>query len=96
MPQYSTGQKVNYKPVGGMDGKQHFAGPSKIDNTSISGPDSNTSSSVGVIQSVLTEPGVQADRNVNASPDAPRYEIENSNTGKTSTIYEANILGKAS
>ncbi|EGY20866.1 uncharacterized protein VDAG_02390 [Verticillium dahliae VdLs.17] len=61
----------------------------------VGGPDSKTSESVGVIKSVLTEPGRQADRNVDASEDYPRYEIENSNTGKTTTIYEANILGKA-
>ncbi|MCL6384601.1 DUF2945 domain-containing protein [Pectobacterium parmentieri] len=54
----------------------------------------NTSESVGVIRDVLTEPGRQADRNVNASEDDPRYEIENSNTGKLTTIYEKNILGK--
>lgn len=60
---------------------------------------------------VLTEPGQQAGRNVNASEDSPRYEvcitghqcltsgaltenqIENLNTGKTTTIYEANIIG---
>ncbi|KAH8755312.1 hypothetical protein F5883DRAFT_607639 [Diaporthe sp. PMI_573] len=46
---------------------------------------------VGVITDVLTEPGIQADRNVQASPDSPRYE--NSNTGKVTTVYEVNILG---
>ncbi|KAJ9320717.1 hypothetical protein DTO027B5_7834 [Paecilomyces variotii] len=61
----------------------------------VGGPDSNTSESVGTIKSVLTEPGNQAGRNVDASEDDPRYEIENNNTGKTSTIYESNILGKA-
>ncbi|KAJ6577821.1 hypothetical protein B0H19DRAFT_1121465 [Mycena capillaripes] len=59
----------------------------------IGGPDSNTPESVGMIHGVLTEPGRQADRNVNASEDDPRYEIENLNTGKTTTIYEKNILG---
>ncbi|KAK3944447.1 hypothetical protein QBC46DRAFT_374342 [Diplogelasinospora grovesii] len=59
----------------------------------VGGPDSNTSESTGVIKGVLTEPGQQAGRNVQASEESPRYEIENSNTGKTSTIYEANILG---
>ncbi|KAK1765034.1 hypothetical protein QBC33DRAFT_545566 [Phialemonium atrogriseum] len=61
----------------------------------VGGPDSNTPESTGVIKSVLTEPGVQAERNVQASPDNPRYEIENSNTGKTTTVYEANVLGRA-
>ncbi|KAK4159694.1 hypothetical protein QBC43DRAFT_221458 [Cladorrhinum sp. PSN259] len=59
----------------------------------IGGPESNTSESVGTIKDVLTEPGKQAGRNVNASMENPRYEIENLNTGKTSTIYERNILG---
>lgn len=57
------------------------------------GPNSNTSESVGMIKDVLTEPGQQAGRNVNASIDSPRYEIENLNTGKTTTIYERNIIG---
>ncbi|KAJ9300575.1 hypothetical protein DTO271G3_1739 [Paecilomyces variotii] len=61
----------------------------------VGGPDSNTSESVGTVKSVLTEPGNQAGRNVDASQDDPRYEIENNNTGKTTTIYESNILGKA-
>ncbi|KAJ7629146.1 hypothetical protein B0H17DRAFT_1217789 [Mycena rosella] len=61
----------------------------------IGGPDSNTPESVGTINDVLTEPGVQADRNVNASEEDPRYEIQNSNTGKVTTIYEKNILGVA-
>ncbi|KAK0752443.1 hypothetical protein B0T18DRAFT_479006 [Schizothecium vesticola] len=59
----------------------------------IGGPDSNTPESTGKIKDVLTEPGQQAGRNVNASEDSPRYEIENLNTGKTTTIYEANIIG---
>ncbi|KAK3988991.1 hypothetical protein QBC44DRAFT_242605 [Cladorrhinum sp. PSN332] len=59
----------------------------------VGGPDSNTSESRGTIKNVLTEPGQQAGRNVNASIDNPGYEIENMNTGKTSTIYERNILG---
>ncbi|KAJ4404705.1 hypothetical protein N0V85_004816 [Neurospora sp. IMI 360204] len=59
----------------------------------VGGPDSNTSESVGKIKDVLTKPGQQAGRNVNASPETPRYEIQNLNTGKSTTIYEANILG---
>ncbi|EFR04865.1 hypothetical protein MGYG_07868 [Nannizzia gypsea CBS 118893] len=59
----------------------------------VGGPDSNTPESTGCIMSVLTEPGTQAGRNVDASESRPRYEIENQNTGKTTTIYEENILG---
>ncbi|KAL2868949.1 DUF2945 domain-containing protein [Aspergillus lucknowensis] len=61
----------------------------------VGGPESHTSVSTGKIVSVLTEPGRQAERNVEASEDNPRYEIENSNTGKLTSVYEANILGKA-
>ncbi|KAH8755379.1 hypothetical protein F5883DRAFT_607669 [Diaporthe sp. PMI_573] len=48
---------------------------------------------VGVITDVLTEPGIQADRNVQASPDSLRYKIQNYNTDKVTTVYEVNILG---
>lgn len=60
----------------------------------IGGPNTNTPESTGKIMDVLTEPGVQADRNVQASPANPRYEIVNDNTGKTTTIYETSILGR--
>ncbi|KAF6749874.1 hypothetical protein DFP72DRAFT_911942 [Ephemerocybe angulata] len=59
----------------------------------IGGPDSHTSESTGTIKDVLTEPGRQADRNVQASQEHPRYEIENSSTGKLTTVFEKNILG---
>ncbi|KAL3463621.1 hypothetical protein BJX64DRAFT_287361 [Aspergillus heterothallicus] len=58
----------------------------------IGGPDSRTSVSTGRIMSVLTEPGKQADRNVDASEQNPRYEIENSNTGRLTSVYEKNIM----
>ncbi|CAP86807.1 hypothetical protein E8E15_005071 [Penicillium rubens] len=61
----------------------------------VGGPESRTSESVGFIRSVLTEPGNQAHRNVDASEDQPRYEIENQNTGRVTTIYEKNILDMA-
>ncbi|KAI0402917.1 hypothetical protein F4802DRAFT_331509 [Xylaria palmicola] len=61
----------------------------------VGGPDSNTSESTGTIVDVLTEPGMQASRNVQASRDEPRYEIQNDNTGKLTSVYEANILGRA-
>ncbi|KAF3492090.1 uncharacterized protein GIQ15_01607 [Arthroderma uncinatum] len=92
MPQYKKGQNVRYKPVGGAYREALLSAKSNTDIEYI-GPDSNTSESVGCIKSVLTEPGNQAGRNVNASEDNPRYEVENQNTGKTTTIYEENILG---
>ncbi|KAK7950969.1 uncharacterized protein PG986_006697 [Apiospora aurea] len=61
----------------------------------IGGADSNTPESTGKILSVLTEPGQQAGLNVDASKENPRYEIENANTGKSTAIYEDNILGRA-
>ncbi|KAI0460319.1 hypothetical protein F5B21DRAFT_359 [Xylaria acuta] len=60
----------------------------------VGGPDSNTSESTGKIMDVLTEPGMQADRHVQASRQEPRYEIQNDNTGKLTSVYEANILGR--
>ncbi|KFY24761.1 hypothetical protein V491_02035 [Pseudogymnoascus sp. VKM F-3775] len=62
----------------------------------VGGPESHTAESTGIVRDVLTEPGMQADRNVNASPENPRYEnnkIENTNTGKVTSIYETNIMG---
>ncbi|KAJ7444723.1 hypothetical protein FB451DRAFT_1056188 [Mycena latifolia] len=79
MPQYKKGQTVRYKPVGEL--------------TTFFSLQANTSETVGTIQDVLTEPGVQSDPNVNASEANPRYEIQNSNTSKMTTIYEQNILG---
>ncbi|KAI1403984.1 hypothetical protein F4819DRAFT_505232 [Hypoxylon fuscum] len=61
----------------------------------VGGPDSNTSESTGKITGVLTQPGVQADRNVQASREEPRYEIQNDNTGKLTAVYEKNILGSS-
>ncbi|KAI1757738.1 hypothetical protein F4782DRAFT_525551 [Xylaria castorea] len=61
----------------------------------VGGPDSNTSESTGKIMDILTEPGMQADRHVQASRQEPRYEIQNDNTGKLTSVYEANILGRA-
>ncbi|KAL4961612.1 DUF2945 domain-containing protein [Aspergillus stella-maris] len=61
----------------------------------VGGPDSNTATSTGTIKSILTEPGKQADRNVDASEERPRYEIENANTNKVTSVYEANIMGEA-
>lgn len=39
------------------------------------GPDSQTSESVGIVRSVLTQTGNQANRNVDASEGQPRYEV---------------------
>ncbi|KAI0541489.1 hypothetical protein GGR58DRAFT_497991 [Xylaria digitata] len=61
----------------------------------VGGPGSNTSESTGKITDVLMEPGMQANRNVQASASEPRYEIQNDNTGKLTSVYEANIIGRA-
>ncbi|KAI2605534.1 hypothetical protein GGR54DRAFT_621115 [Hypoxylon sp. NC1633] len=61
----------------------------------IGGPNTNTPESVGRISNVLTEPGRQADMNVQASAENPRYEIVNENTGKSTAVYETSILGSA-
>ncbi|KAE8415076.1 hypothetical protein BDV36DRAFT_298375 [Aspergillus pseudocaelatus] len=38
----------------------------------VGGPDSRTSESIGTVQSVLTEAGTQAGRNVDASEENPQ------------------------
>ncbi|KAK2766811.1 hypothetical protein FQN54_006125 [Arachnomyces sp. PD_36] len=62
----------------------------------VGGPEStNTSESTGTIMGVSTQDTQQAGRNVQASQEHPRYEVKNDNTGKSTTIYEDNILGPA-
>lgn len=77
-----------------MAGTKYQVGQ-KVRYKPVGGPDSQTSESTGTIKQVITEPGTMSDLNVDASPEEPRYEIENSNTGKTSPIKEANIMGVA-
>ncbi|KAL5350703.1 hypothetical protein ACLOAV_004272 [Pseudogymnoascus australis] len=61
----------------------------------IGGPNSDTAESTGIITDVLTQPGQQANVNVTATAAQPRYEIQNYNTGKTTSVFEDNILGWA-
>ncbi|QKX57191.1 uncharacterized protein TRUGW13939_04299 [Talaromyces rugulosus] len=61
----------------------------------VGGRESNTSETVGVVRQVITEPGSLTGRQVQASNDDPRYEVENSNTGKRTAIKESNILSPA-
>ncbi|KAL1980693.1 hypothetical protein VTN96DRAFT_3643 [Rasamsonia emersonii] len=61
----------------------------------VGGPESKTSESVGIVREVITEPGFLTGRHVQASPDTPRYEIENSTTHKRSAIKEDNIIERA-
>lgn len=61
----------------------------------VGGPESHTSETVGVIREVRTEDSQLTGRNVVASPEEPRYEIENSHTHKRSAIKESNIMGPA-
>ncbi|KAF2397752.1 hypothetical protein EJ06DRAFT_532743 [Trichodelitschia bisporula] len=62
----------------------------------VGGPTSHTSTSIGTITKVLTQPGRAAGRNVNASEEDPRYEILNNHTQKKSAMYEKNVLGRVS
>jgi hypothetical protein len=95
MPSYAKGQKVNYKPVGGMIYPLvQLKGIHKLINTII-GAASNTSQSIGIIREVSTGDTNMTGRNVAASADEPRYEIENMNTHKRSAIKESNIEGPA-
>jgi len=75
MTQFKSGQTVRYKPVGGTPiYPRTSVSRQKLIVANI-GPNSNTSESVGMIKDVLTEPGQQAGRNVNASMESPRYEV---------------------
>ena len=79
MPRYTNGQSVQYKPVGGTSEIISFEtqGTQKrwANRLLTPGPESRTSVSTGTIKSVLTEPGNQADRYVDASEGNPRYEV---------------------
>jgi hypothetical protein len=95
MPSFHKGQKVNYRPVGGMIySLVQLKGIHKLIDI-ITGPNSNTSQSVGVIREISTGDTNMTGRNVAASADEPRYEIENLNTHKRSAIKESNIDGPA-
>ncbi|PYI10429.1 hypothetical protein BO78DRAFT_453799 [Aspergillus sclerotiicarbonarius CBS 121057] len=61
----------------------------------IGGPDSKTAEAIGTIREVRTHPGTMTGRNVEASDEMPRYEIENAHTHKRSAIKESSILGPA-
>ncbi|KAJ5155785.1 hypothetical protein N7492_008588 [Penicillium capsulatum] len=68
----------------------------RVNYKPVGGPASNTSASVGVVRAVATQPGASmTGRNVEASEDEPRYEIENEKTHKSSAVKEANIIGPA-
>ncbi|KAI1267233.1 hypothetical protein F5Y18DRAFT_425076 [Xylariaceae sp. FL1019] len=97
-PKYKEGETVRYKPVGG-----------RASNTSEStGKITDVLTEPGV-STICFDPKTYrrlgrskvqhitriGDQNVNASADQPRYEIVNDNTGKMSSIYESNILGRA-
>ncbi|KAF8475617.1 hypothetical protein BDZ91DRAFT_710016 [Kalaharituber pfeilii] len=60
----------------------------------IGGRDTNSSTSHGTIERVIThdEPAGSTGVTVKASPEHPRYEIKNANTGKLSALNESNIL----
>lgn len=66
----------------------------QVEYKPVGGRDSNTSSSTGTIERVITEdsPAGSTGVTVKADPEHPRYEIRNSNTGKTSAVKEENIL----
>ncbi|KAJ5760868.1 hypothetical protein N7520_008024 [Penicillium odoratum] len=67
----------------------------RVNYKPVGGPNSNTSTSVGIIREVATNPTTLTGRSVAASDKEPRYEIENEKTRKHSAVKEANILGPA-
>lgn len=99
-PKFSSGQTVRYKPVGGQyrpfsalhlnlfyllhRERRALAPPADIMPSL--GPGSNTSESTGVILDVLTEPGMQASRNVQASMQEPRYEVRDTLHAKVTAV----------
>ncbi|RPB28352.1 hypothetical protein L211DRAFT_801652 [Terfezia boudieri ATCC MYA-4762] len=60
----------------------------------IGGRNTNSSTSHGKIERVITQDDVAGSTGVtvHASPENPRYEIRNCNTGKSSALNESNIL----
>ncbi|KAJ6083146.1 hypothetical protein PENARI_c032G06176 [Penicillium arizonense] len=72
-----------------------YAKGQKVNYKPVGGAASNTSQSVGIIREVSTGNTNMTGRNVAASDDEPRYEIENMNTHKRSAIKESNIEGPA-
>ncbi|KAJ5644793.1 hypothetical protein N7507_010804 [Penicillium longicatenatum] len=67
----------------------------RVNYKPVGGPNSNTSTSTGVIREVATEPTTLTGRSVAASDKEPRYQIENEKTRKSSAVKEANIIGPA-
>ncbi|KAJ5130533.1 uncharacterized protein N7515_006572 [Penicillium bovifimosum] len=61
----------------------------KVNYKPVGGPNSRTSSSVGVIRETMAGGGRSA------SDDEQRYKIENLHTHKSSNIKESNIEGPA-
>ncbi|KAF8420473.1 hypothetical protein EV426DRAFT_675410 [Tirmania nivea] len=66
----------------------------QVEYKPVGGRDSNTSSSTGTIERVITEdaPAGSTGVTVKADPEHPRYEVKNDKTGKTSAVKEENIL----
>lgn len=74
MPQYRNGQRVLYKPVGGMhQDMASYLAQLLSSQTIVS--ESRSSENVGTVRTVLTEPGSQANREVMASEHQPKYEV---------------------
>ncbi|KAI5808890.1 hypothetical protein DFH27DRAFT_541655 [Peziza echinospora] len=66
----------------------------RVEYRPIGGRDTNSPTSHGVIERVLTSDDTAGSTGVTvkASPENPRYEIKNDNTGKVSALNESNIL----
>lgn len=73
MPAYRQGDRVSYKPVGGMSSSSST--PLSRTALTLPGPESHTNQSVGIIREVSTVPTNLTGRNVEASEDEPRYEV---------------------
>ncbi|KAJ5918426.1 hypothetical protein N7466_010418 [Penicillium verhagenii] len=73
----------------------NFQEGQRVNYKPVGGPNSNTSSSIGIIREVATKPTALTGRSVTASDEEPRYQIENLKTHKHSAVKEANIIGPA-
>lgn len=91
MPAFRTGQRVTYKPVGGKCQLTPGQTPHHlrfISNLLVSsGRESHTSESVGIIREVSTSNTTMTGRQVEATPEEPRYEVRSPTTKKQSWYF---------
>ena len=81
MPDYTIGDTVRYKPIGGESPPSAILILSNHQHTKTHknpGPDSKTAEAIGTVREVRTHPGTMTGRNVEASDEMPRDEVRTS------------------